>query len=202
MEEACPGAGQRVRTARDSTESRPVPPRSAGSVATAGPVRASHRMQAENAKERRMLIPLLLLAGPARPAAASWVGDPPVRVWFNEDGRYAYGDKARVYVQTAADGYVVVLRSDARGNLRLLSPLDPDGDQRVSAGKSTRPRVETAARRSWWRTPRGRGWCLRRGRARRSSSAGSSRTGTGILRPSPTAPAGFRPSLTIPKPGF
>jgi Domain of unknown function (DUF4384) len=92
-------------------------------------------MQAENAKERRMLIPLLLLAGPARPAAASWVGDPPVRVWFNEDGRYAYGDKARVYVQTAADGYVVVLRSDARGNVRLLSPLDPDGDQRVSAGK-------------------------------------------------------------------
>src|SRR5262245_32552972 len=81
-----------------------------------------------------MLIPMLLLTGPAASAPPARL-DPPVRVWFNDDGRYAYGDKAKVYVQTAADGYVVVLRSDARGTVRLLSPLDPDGDQRVSAGK-------------------------------------------------------------------
>jgi len=82
-----------------------------------------------------MLIPMLLLAGTATPAPPTRLDDPPIRVSFNDDGRYAYGDKAKVYVQAAGDGYVVVLRSDARGNVRLLSPLDPDGDQRVSAGK-------------------------------------------------------------------
>jgi len=81
-----------------------------------------------------MLIPLLL-AATATPRATAAPDDPPVRVWFNDDGKYVYGDKAKVYVQAAGDGYVVVLRSDARGNVRLLSPLDPDGDQRVSAGK-------------------------------------------------------------------
>jgi hypothetical protein len=91
-------------------------------------------VQDQDVKERHMLIPLLLFAGPA-PVATVRLDDPPVRVWFNDDGRYDYGDQAKVYVQTAADGYVVVLRSDARGNVRLLSPLDPDGDQRVSAGK-------------------------------------------------------------------
>lgn len=82
-----------------------------------------------------MLISMLLLAGTATPAPPTRLDDPPIRVSFNDDGRYAYGDKAKVYVQAARDGYVVVLRSDARGNVRLLSPLDPDGDQRVSAGK-------------------------------------------------------------------
>ena len=82
-----------------------------------------------------MLIPLLLLVGTAMPAVTTTLDDPPIRVWFNDDGRFAYGDRARVYLQAAGDGFIVVLRSDARGNVRLLSPLDPDGDQRVSAGK-------------------------------------------------------------------
>jgi hypothetical protein len=82
-----------------------------------------------------MLIAMLLLAGPGAPARPGGLDDPPIRVSFNEDGRYVYGDKARVYIQATGDGYVVVLRSDARGNVRLLSPLDPDGEQRVSAGK-------------------------------------------------------------------
>ena len=54
-----------------------------------------------------MLIPMLLLAGTAQPAASPRLDDPPIRVSFNDDGRYAYGDKARVYVQPARDGYVV-----------------------------------------------------------------------------------------------
>jgi len=82
-----------------------------------------------------MLIPLLLLAAPTIPATSAGGADPPIRVSFNDDGKYSYGDKAKVYVQSARDGYVVVLRSDARGNIRVLSPLDPDGDQLVSAGK-------------------------------------------------------------------
>jgi len=82
-----------------------------------------------------MLIPLLLLAAPTIPATSAGGADPPIRVSFNDDGKYGYGDKAKVYVQSARDGYVIVLRADARGNIRVLSPLDPDGDQRVSAGK-------------------------------------------------------------------
>jgi hypothetical protein len=82
-----------------------------------------------------MLIPLLLLAIPAHPATAAASTDPPVRVSFNDDGKYMYGDKARVYVQSAQDGYVVVLRSDARGNVRVLSPVDPDDDQQIYGGK-------------------------------------------------------------------
>jgi hypothetical protein len=82
------------------------------------------------------LIPLLLLASPGRPAStADAAPDPQVRVSFNQSGRYLYGDKARVYVQAARDGYVVVLRSDARGTVRVLSPLDPDDDQQVHGGK-------------------------------------------------------------------
>jgi hypothetical protein len=84
-----------------------------------------------------MLIPLLLLASHAvpTPSVATTRTDTPVRVSFNEDGRYIYGDKAKVYVRAAADGYMLVLRSDAHGDIRVLSPLDPGGDQHVQAGK-------------------------------------------------------------------
>jgi uncharacterized protein DUF4384 len=83
-----------------------------------------------------MLIPLLLLALPADPAVVATSPDPPVRVSFNDDGKYVYGDRARVYLQSSArDGYVVVLRSDARGDVRVLSPVDPDDDQQIHGGK-------------------------------------------------------------------
>jgi hypothetical protein len=84
-----------------------------------------------------MLIPMLLLAvSPASGTAAPAVDqDPPIHVWLNDDGRYAFGDRAKVYVRAAEAGYVVVLRSDVRGGIRVLSPVDPDGDQAVRAGK-------------------------------------------------------------------
>ena len=86
-----------------------------------------------------MLMSLLLLAlpGPAvAPAAARSAGDdPPVHVWFNSDGNYAYGDRAKVYTKSAQDGYEVVLRSDGAGRVRVLFPLDPQGDQRITGGK-------------------------------------------------------------------
>jgi hypothetical protein len=84
-----------------------------------------------------MMIPLLLLATPAVPSANSAAAqkDPPVRVWFSDDGKYVYGDRARVYVRPAEDGYVLVLRADDRGNVRVLSPVDPDDDQQAHGGK-------------------------------------------------------------------
>ncbi|MEP7177236.1 MAG: DUF4384 domain-containing protein, partial [Gemmatimonadales bacterium] len=46
-----------------------------------------------------------------------------------------YGDRAKVYVRSAGEGYHVVLRSDARGNVRVLSPVDPDDGQQIRGGK-------------------------------------------------------------------
>lgn len=86
-----------------------------------------------------MLISLLLLAShglttsPAMLAAAG--DDPPVRVWFNSDGNYAYGDRAKVYAKSAADGYLIVLRTDGAGRVRVLFPLEPQADQRITGGK-------------------------------------------------------------------
>jgi hypothetical protein len=84
-----------------------------------------------------MLIQLLLLASPTVPSVASAAAhtDPPIQVSFNDDGKYVYGDRSKVYVRSAQDGYLVVLRSDARGDVRVLSPLDPDDDQQIRGGK-------------------------------------------------------------------
>ncbi|MGH7516883.1 MAG: DUF4384 domain-containing protein [Gemmatimonadales bacterium] len=86
-----------------------------------------------------MLLSLFLLAThalTAAPALAAAPGkDPPVRVWFNSDGNYALGDRAKVHAKSAADGYLIVLRADAAGRVRVLFPLDPQGDQRITGGK-------------------------------------------------------------------
>jgi hypothetical protein len=82
---------------------------------------------------------LLLLAASQAAAApgATQVAskDPPVRVWFNSDGNYAYGDRAKVYARSAQDAYLIVLRSDGVGHVRVLFPIDPPGDQRITGGR-------------------------------------------------------------------
>jgi hypothetical protein len=85
-----------------------------------------------------MSVALLLLAGhalTAAPAVSAESKDPPVRVWFNSDGNYAVGDRAKVYVKAREDGYLVVLRADADGRVRVLFPANPDDDQRIAGGK-------------------------------------------------------------------
>jgi hypothetical protein len=86
-----------------------------------------------------MLVPLLLLVSHAVIPAPSAMGaageNPPIRVWFNSDGDYAYLDRAKVYAKAAEDGYLVVLRADPAGRVRVLFPLDPRDDQRVTRGK-------------------------------------------------------------------
>src|SRR5256886_7020935 len=78
-----------------------------------------------------MLTSLLLLHS----LTAAVASDPPVRVWFNSDGHYEFGDRAKVYAQAAQDGYLVVLRADAQGHVRVLFPIDPDGNQQIRGGK-------------------------------------------------------------------
>src|SRR5205814_5528650 len=88
-----------------------------------------------------MLLPLMLsLVGsalaPATAASARVVSDdPPVKVWLNHDNYYR-GDKARVNVRLADDGYIVVLRADADGRVRVLFPLDPGDDAFVRGGET------------------------------------------------------------------
>jgi len=58
----------------------------------------------------------------------------PVTVRLNHD-QFRAGDRARVYVETAQDGYLVVLHADAEGRVRVLFPLDPSDDDFVRGGK-------------------------------------------------------------------
>jgi hypothetical protein len=85
-----------------------------------------------------MLTALLLLAtqAAALPGAVPVVSkDPPLRIWFNSGGTYSYGDRAKVYAKSAQDAYLIVLRSDGAGRVRVLFPLEPQDDQRITGGK-------------------------------------------------------------------
>src|SRR3989442_13639838 len=86
-----------------------------------------------------MLLPLLLLlAAPApSPAArtAARSDDPPVKVWLDQNN-YRRGDKAHVNLKLGEDGYLVVLRADADGRVRVLFPLDPGDDAFVRGGET------------------------------------------------------------------
>ena len=78
----------------------------------------------------------LLASAPPDPASALRSDDPPIKVSLNQDNYFERGDRARVKVRTAEDGYVVVLRSDAQGRVRVLFPLDPSDDDFVRGGKT------------------------------------------------------------------
>ena len=71
----------------------------------------------------------------AAPSAAVASDDPPIHVWLNQDNYFVRGDRAKVYVRAAADGYLVVLRADADGRLRALFPIDPSDDTFIRAHK-------------------------------------------------------------------
>ena len=59
--------------------------------------------------------------------SAAVAPDPPVRVWFNSDGHYEFGDRAKVYAQSAEDGYLVVLHADAQGHVAEPHTTRPSG---------------------------------------------------------------------------
>lgn len=60
--------------------------------------------------------------------------DVPVHVRLSDDA-YGIGERARVNVKVAKDGYLVVLRVDGDGNVRVLYPFDPDNSNAVKGGK-------------------------------------------------------------------
>ncbi len=62
--------------------------------------------------------------------------DPPIRVKISDDV-FMRGERARVRVKTTQSGYLLVLRADAQGPIRVLFPLDPTEDAGVRGGKET-----------------------------------------------------------------
>jgi hypothetical protein len=86
-----------------------------------------------------MWLSLLLLAAAAASVAPAEVAaskdDPPIRVWFNSSGNYAPGDRAKVYAKSDRNGYLIVLRADDAGQVRVLFPLDPNDPQQITGRK-------------------------------------------------------------------
>ena len=61
-------------------------------------------------------------------------GDPPVKLKVSND-MFMRGDRARVYVKSAQPGYLLVLKADAKGRVRVLFPQSPDDDTYIPKGK-------------------------------------------------------------------
>ncbi|MGH7734359.1 MAG: DUF4384 domain-containing protein, partial [Gemmatimonadales bacterium] len=80
-------------------------------------------------RERRdpSATPLYRVIGDARPQ---------VSVWTNSTDPYQRGDRARVYVSAETDAYVMVLRIDTDGRVRVLYPVEPWQDDFVRGGRT------------------------------------------------------------------
>lgn len=61
--------------------------------------------------------------------------DPPVRVWLSKRDAVERGDRIKVRVRTAEDGYLIVLHADPEGRVRVLFPLDPVDDHFIRGGR-------------------------------------------------------------------
>jgi hypothetical protein len=77
-----------------------------------------------------LALPLALLAPLAAPAQTA----PPIRLKLS-DRTLAVGQRARIRVQAAADGYLVVLRTDPKGNVQVLYPVNPTDPGAITGGK-------------------------------------------------------------------
>lgn len=76
----------------------------------------------------------LVLAGAMLVPGAAQADDPAIRLKLSDEV-FAPGERAKVRVKLAADGYLVVLRADAQGRVRVLFPLDPADSGFVRSGK-------------------------------------------------------------------
>lgn len=75
---------------------------------------------------------LTLLTAVAPPAVRH--DDPVIRLTLSEEN-YVRGDRAKVRVRAAENGYLLVLRVDGNGRVRVLYPLRPDDYGEITAGK-------------------------------------------------------------------
>ncbi|MGH7523812.1 MAG: DUF4384 domain-containing protein [Gemmatimonadales bacterium] len=61
---------------------------------------------------------------------------PAIQITLNDGGDFAPGGRVKVQVQTNDDGYLVVFRVDGDGQIRVIFPLDPDGDAFIRGAKA------------------------------------------------------------------
>src|SRR5438094_9649606 len=69
----------------------------------------------------------LVLAPPA-------LRDPPIRIKLSDDV-YLRGERARVKVKTIENGYLLVVRADAQGRIRVLFPQEPGDAAAIRGGR-------------------------------------------------------------------
>jgi hypothetical protein len=81
------------------------------------------------------LLAILTAVAPPHTPPGARVDGSPIRVSLNSGAYFRPGDRARVRVRTERDGYLVVLRADVAGRVRVLFPLDPGDDDFVRGDK-------------------------------------------------------------------
>jgi YD repeat-containing protein len=84
------------------------------------------------------LLATLLVAAPipgSNPVVPRVSRAPAIQVTLNNGGTFVPGGMVNVRVQTTDDGYLIVFRVDGDGRVRVVFPLDPDGDAFVRGGK-------------------------------------------------------------------
>src|SRR5205814_2357901 len=72
--------------------------------------------------------------------------DPPIRIKLSDDV-YLRGERARVKVKTIENGYLLVVRADAQGRIRVLFPQEPGGAAAIRGGREVEIRGRGAAHR-------------------------------------------------------
>lgn len=78
-----------------------------------------------------MLLPALVLLLQAAPPPAA---DRPIRVWLGSEQPVAAGAEVQVFVRTAVDGYLTVLRRTTTGRIEVLFPAAPGDETFVPRG--------------------------------------------------------------------
>lgn len=82
-----------------------------------------------------LTLTIALSAAPTSlPILAPGPTDPPIRLRLSND-EFMLGQRAKVRVRTRNDGYLLVLRMDGEGRVRVLFPVDPDDSTTIKGGK-------------------------------------------------------------------
>ena len=68
------------------------------------------------------------------PVPARALSDPPIRLRLS-DHTLMSGQGEKIHVRTAENGYLLVLRTDTQGNVRMVFPVNPSDDDAVQAGR-------------------------------------------------------------------
>lgn len=76
----------------------------------------------------------LALIPASNPAFAAGPTDPPIRLRLSDE-EYMVGERAKVRIKAERDGYLLVLRMDGEGRVRVLFPVDPEDSATIRGGK-------------------------------------------------------------------